>query len=120
MQITINDRVHELKFGLKFIQNLNEAHGIMTDMGNIGGGINRTLPGLLNADVEAIMLIIKCSTKGLSEKQIEDYLASVSDEGVEAFDKLVEDLLDAIKEGTFTKVPFAKAMKAVEESKKKE
>lgn len=110
MEITINDKPIEIKFGMAFIRELNKKVGLWTQNVNIGMALNKTLPALLGGDPEAMADLLYCGTAHIKagrpkQSDIDTYM-----ENVEDFDKLSSDLLDALKESTLTKVPLKKMM----------
>lgn len=102
----------ELKFGMSFIRELNKKLGMWTAEGvNLGMSLQRALPGILAFDAEAISTVLYCATVHLkkserpTQAQIDEYL-----ENVEDFEKLVDELIEALKESSITNVSLKKLM----------
>lgn len=102
----------ELKFGMDFIRDLNKKLGMWTSEGiNLGMSLQRVLPGILAFDPEPIATVLYCATVHLkkserpTQAQIDEYL-----ENVEDFEKLVDELIEALKESSITNVSLKKLM----------
>lgn len=112
MIITINGTDYPLTFDLGFIRRLNALRGIQRDGINVRGAVNITMPTLIMGDVETIADYILCANKNLTLKKVDEYLESVAnnDDTGEAFEKLIDEIIDGVKQGSMTRIPFKKAM----------
>lgn len=112
MVITINGTDYPLNFDIGFIRRLNSLRGIQRGGINARGAVNITMPTLILGDVETIADYILCANRNLSLKKVDEYLESVatSDDTGEAFEKLIDEIIDGVKQGSMTRIPFKKAM----------
>ncbi|ETA74163.1 tail assembly chaperone [Ligilactobacillus equi] len=118
MVIEINGTDYPLNFDIGFIRRLNVMRGIERDGINIRGAVNITIPALIMGDVETIADYILCANKNLTVKKVDTYLEDVAnrDDTGELFEKLIDEIIDAVKQGSMTRLPFKKAMEGMEKA----
>lgn len=117
MQVTIDNKDYELNFGMGFVRALNKAQGMIVQEVNIGNAIEKTMPGLLARDPEILEAYVLCANRDLTQRNVDKFIENLvlSDEDGQAFEEFADKLLDAVKEGTMTRLPFKKATQKVEE-----
>lgn len=117
MKVTIDNKDYELNFGMGFVRALNKAQGMIVEQVNIGNAIEKTLPGLLARDPEMLEAYVLCANRDLTQRNVDKFIENLvlSDEDGQAFEEFADKLLDAVKEGTMTRLPFKKATQRVEE-----
>lgn len=117
MKVTIDNKDYELNFGMGFVRALNKAQGMIVQEVNIGNAIEKTLPGLLARDPEMLEAYVLCANRDLTQRNVDKFIENLvlSDEDGQAFEEFADKLLDAVKEGTMTRLPFKKATQRVEE-----
>lgn len=117
MQVTIDNKDYELNFGMAFVRALNKAQGMIVQEVNIGNAIEKTMPGLLARDPEILEAYVLCANRDLTQRNVDKFIENLvlSDEDGQAFEEFADKLLDAVKEGTMTRLPFKKATQKVEE-----
>lgn len=105
MNITINEKDYELKFGLKFINQLDKIYTQELSGIKFGMGVEMMNTYLNMKHPQALANIIKAGTSHLSSKpsnkEIEDYLEeqAVNDK----LEDLFTDFLDAVNQAPFLK-----------------
>lgn len=117
MQVTIDNKDYELNFGMAFVRALNKAQGMIVQEVNVGNAIEKTMPGLLARDPEILEAYVLCANRDLTQRNVDKFIENLvlSDEDGQAFEEFADKLLDAVKEGTMTRLPFKKATQRVEE-----
>lgn len=95
MQLTIKDKTHQIKFGIKFVRELDKRHQMARDGIEFGAGLEITAPMLLTKKLttlaDYLYLGISTESPRPSQKDIDDYLDSCED--IEAlFDEVIEEL----------------------------
>lgn len=117
MQVTIDNKDYELNFGMGFVRALNKAQGMIVQEVNIGNAIEKTMPGLLARDPEILEAYVLCANRDLTQRNVDKFIENLvlSDEDGQAFEEFADKLLDAVEEGTMTRLPFKKATQKVEE-----
>lgn len=115
MTININGKEHEIRFGIRFVNELDKAFA--GDQAQYGGGITYALPRLLDGDVAALAKVLylgTCTEKGRPKE--DDVNAYVEDhEDVEA---LMAEVLDELKKQNATKLKTVKLLQIFEDIEK--
>lgn len=121
MKVTIDNKDYELNFGMGFVRALNKAQGMIVKEVNIGNAIERTMPGLLSRDPEMLEAYVLCANRDLTQRNVDKFIENLvlSDEDGKAFEEFADKLLDAVEEGTMTRLPFKKAVRAIEKDQAK-
>lgn len=122
MDFTLGKKKYPLEFGFGFIKRLNKRNGIVRDDINLRGALPTTLPSLFMRDVETVTDYIICANSDLFEKadEVEKKVEKISsEEDEQAIEKLIDDLLDAVSEGTMTRNPFKKLASGLKKEEEK-
>lgn len=103
MQITIKDQTIELKFGIRFVRELDSRFHVVLDGGKrVGTGLEETVPLLYTGNIIALSdVLAAASTAGdckLTQDELDDYL-----DGVEDIDALFQEVLQELKNQNATK-----------------
>lgn len=102
MKIKINDKEIELKFGVRFVRELDKLKGVSQNGIKFGMGLNRTVPTLLTYDPSALADVLYCASYKADKRptmaQIEDFIDD--DENIETTFK---DVLEALQQSNATK-----------------
>lgn len=103
MQITIKDQTIELKFGIRFVRELDRKFHVVLDSGKrIGTGLEETVPLLFTGNIIALSDLLFASTTAgdykITQEEIDDYL-----DGVEDIDALFWEVLEELKKQNATK-----------------
>lgn len=100
MELKINGKDKELKFGMKFLRSLDKLHSMNQYGIEFGVGLQTVLPNFLSGNPVALSEIISAatnSTQDEADKAIEDY-AEEND-----LDKLFDEVLENLKTASLTK-----------------
>lgn len=114
MELKINGKDTQLIFGMAFIRELNKLAGVSTKEGiNLGMALQTTIPSLIGADPVAISNTIYAGTAHIkhgrpTQADVDAYLETE----VENWQKLVDALVDALKESNVTATPLKQMMAA--------
>lgn len=115
MELTINNKVYEFKFNMKFMRDVNKRYAKEIDKGvkkNIG--LNYIVAGILDRDIETLVdvLYTSCTTEPRITKPEIDAFIDDECEDIEAvFDQVKEGFLSA----NATKSATMMMLKALEE-----
>lgn len=105
MQLTINGKEYEFKFGVAFIAELDATHALTVDGAKFGAGLELTLPSIINMQnvtmlVEYLVAANKQEKARVGLKNIQDYIDGLTqDEYQELFDRVIEELTNATVTG---------------------
>lgn len=112
MEITINNHVYNLKYGIKAIEALDNQYKKLSESGNIvelGSGVLNVVTGIQFGDVETIVRLIHVGTLAttpVSTTQIETDLDSI--ESAEEFKKVVDEVFTIFKEAPVVSLQYQK------------
>lgn len=103
MQITVKDQTIELKFGIRFVRELDRKFHVVLDGGKrIGTGLEETVPLLFTGNIISLSdVLFAASTAGdckLTQNDLDDYLDDVED-----IDALFKEVLEELKNQNATK-----------------
>ena len=110
MVINIKDKEYEVRFGIRFIRELDKANVISTNHVKFGAGLELKAPQLFGHDVVALSDVIYTGT--VTEKsrptpnQIDDYV-----ENHEDIEKLFDEVIEELKKSNASKLKMAKLEK---------
>lgn len=95
MQLTINDKTYEVKFGVKFVRAMDEKYRLNTNGVEFGAGLEATAGFLFNQKITTLADYLYYGTitekPRPSQNDIDDYLDTVED--IEAvFDEVIAEL----------------------------
>lgn len=107
MEITIDKKEHELKFGIKFVNKVDHAFGLNEKGLNFGMGILPAVSGLEGYDPSALSKVIVCaSTDELQSELVEDYIEGLNETELE---NIFDSVLHEVKESTMVNFQWRKA-----------
>lgn len=112
MVIKIKDKEYEVRFGIRFIRELDKANVISTNHVKFGAGLELKAPLLFDHDVVALSDIIYTGT--VTEKprptpgQIDDYV-----ENHEDIEKLFEEVIEELKKSNASKLKMVQLEKSI-------
>lgn len=113
--LTINEREHELSFGIAFIRELDKKFCSNVNGMNFGAGVRSAVVYLLDGNPVILVDIIQAATitnrSRLSEKDIEKWLEEQDD-----LDVVFDDFLTCFKTSKLTKKTTMAIVEAVEQS----
>ncbi len=119
MELTINGKVYQFKFGLGFLREANKTKKQKMPNGTeqeVGGRL--LIAGVMDGDILALEDVLNIANKTekprITTKELEDYLEDPDTD----IDKLLEETLDFLKNSNVTKRTVASIEKAIEEAQK--
>lgn len=119
MQLTINGKDYELKFGIGFIRELDKVYGIETNGVHFGMGIQAAYPMLTSFSVSALSDIIRCAIKGrLKQESVDEAIEAYADEN-DGLAGLFEAVKDELGKSSVTKDLVKKSEVSLEEAEEK-
>lgn len=102
MKIKINNQEIELKFGVRFVRELDKIKGISQNGISFGMALNSTIPALTTYDPSALADVLYCACYKADARpsmdNIEDYIDDAKD-----IDKLFDDVINELKKSNATK-----------------
>ena|SRR5699024_2293614 len=105
MQLTIDKKDYELKFGLKFIRSLDKAYTQQIEGMEFSMGLQQANIYLNMRNADALSIVIKAALSHLnshpSNEQLEDYLEEVFTHGKD--EDLFKDIQTAMEQAPFLK-----------------
>ena len=115
MELTINGKQYEFKFGTKFVRELDKLFPSMQEGIAFGMGLSaKFIPELKSANINALATILYIANRTESPKVSQGNIDDFIDE-CEDIEKLFEDVLKELSESNAGKM----AMKMIEERVKK-
>lgn len=105
LELTINGKVYEFKFGMGFMREVNKyfqkpIDGIKDAKENVG--LQMMVAGIYAKDAEYLVRVLDAANKGFAPRVTVALLDTYVDE-CEDIDKLFEDVLDFLKTANATK-----------------
>lgn len=105
LELTINGKVYEFKFGMGFMREVNKyfqkpIDGIKDAKENVG--LQMMVAGIYAKDAEYLVRVLDAANKGFSPRVTVALLDAYIDE-CEDIDQLFEDVLDFLKTANATK-----------------
>lgn len=111
MELTINDKQYEFKFGTKFVRELDKLFPIIQEGIAFGMGLSaKFIPELKAANINALATILYVANRTESPKVSQGVIDDFIDE-CEDIEKLFDDVLKELSESNAGKL----AMKMIEE-----
>lgn len=100
MQIKINDKEVELKFGVKFVRELDKVAGLDLNGASFGMGLTKSIPSLNTADpaVLADVIYSAAATKKAfrpSQDDVDDFIDNYEDDLEKLFDDVIKEMSQA-------------------------
>lgn len=90
MKLTFKGKEYEVKFGIRFIKNLDEIYFVERDGIKFGAGLDIASATLIAKQIGPLTEILFAGTKGLTMTEIEEYVEGVAEEG--KLDELFEEV----------------------------
>ena len=120
MQITVNEKLVELNFGIRFVRELDKKYHITLDGGiRVGSGLENTVPLLMNGDILILEDVIQAAAwkaeSKLTQEELDDYLDSADD-----VDALFKSVLEELKNQNATRKKTLALVADLEERAKAE
>lgn len=107
MELTINDKNYELKFGLSFINTLDNIYTQTAEGMTFGIGIEMLQAYLSMGRPTALANAIKAATSHLNSKpsnnDLEAYLETLAEKDEKEFDKLFDEIEESMQTAPFLK-----------------
>ena len=95
MQLTIDGKKYDFKFGVGFVRKLDENYGIKQNGIAFGFGLARVIPGLNSYDPAVLAEVLQCASKqAINLTKLDDYLDDCSDLE-KVFDTVLEEMSKA-------------------------
>lgn len=121
MQLTIDKKDYELKFGLKFIRSLDKAYVQKIEGVEFSMGLQQANIYLNMKNVDALSVVIKAALSHLdthpSNEQLENYLEDVFAQGKD--EELFKDIQKAMEQAPFLKRQMENLKKEQKKHQKK-
>lgn len=116
MTVNIDGKEHEVRFGIRFVAELDKKYADSKNAG-YGVGLAYAVPLLLDGDVVALADVLNlsfCTEKNApSRDKVDSYVESVED-----IEGLFNEVLDELKKQNATKIKAAKMVALYEEIQK--
>lgn len=114
MQLEIKGKTHNVKFGTRFVAEMDENHVTEREGMKFGTGLQSTVPFLFERNVVTLAEIIYTGTVTESPRpslnDVYDYIDEVDD-----IEKLFNDVLDELRQSNASKLFIAKLDKNMAE-----
>lgn len=100
MQIKINGKEVELKFGVKFVRELDKVAGLDLNGASFGMGLTKSIPSLRTADpaVLADVIYSAASTNEAfrpSQDDVDDFIDNYEEDLEKLFDNVIKEMSQA-------------------------
>lgn len=119
MILKINDRETEVRFGIRFIRELDKANMMQREGLKFGAGLEMKVPMLFTYDAVALSDVLYAGTSMEKNrptiKDIDDYV-----ESHENIERLFEEVLDELKKSSVTKLKVCQLEGNLKEQVEKE
>lgn len=121
-ELTIKGNVYQFHFGMGFMREMNKKIGTTVDglpdvKKNIG--LQYTIAGIMDGDVEALLDILNTANKGQSPRVTMALLDEYIDDPDTDLDGLFEEVLDFLEKTNATKKTVEALKKAIKEQQEK-
>lgn len=118
MELTINKKVYQFKFGVKFIRTLDELMPLRTEQGDFGLSLSgKVIPELQSGNTNTIATILSYAnynqTPRISLDELDNYIDDCED-----IEKLFDDVIKSIESSNSGKLAMAKFKTAMKKAKK--
>lgn len=118
MELTINDKKYELKFGLSFINTIDNIYTQKMNGVEFGMGLEMLNTYMSLGRPTALFNVIKAGTSHLDSKpsnnDIESYLEDLADSNVDEYENMFDEVSEAMKQAPFLR----RTMKNLENAQK--
>ncbi|GBG94648.1 hypothetical protein LFYK43_11070 [Ligilactobacillus salitolerans] len=97
MQVKINGKEIELKFGVKFTRELDKIAGLDVQGASFGMGLTKTIPALNTADPAALSDVIYAATSTVlsfrpSQDDVDDFIDGYEGDLEKLFDDVIAEM----------------------------
>lgn len=120
MELTINGKVYEFNFGMRFLREVNKKATVQVD-GVKGAeknvGLRMAVAGIVDGDMETLVDVLDLANKGQEPRITREVLDNYIDDSDTDIDKLFEDVMDFLKKTNATRKTTVDFLKEVEEQK---
>lgn len=120
MELTINGKVYEFNFGMRFLREVNKKATVQVD-GVKGAeknvGLRMAVAGIVDGDMETLVDVLDLANKGQESRITREVLDNYIDDSDTDIDKLFEDVMDFLKKTNATRKTTVDFLKEVEEQK---
>lgn len=104
MQLTIDGKKYDFKFGVGFVRKLDENYGIKQNGIAFGFGLARVIPGLNSYDPAVLAEVLQCAAKqAINLTKLDDYLDNCSD-----LEKVFKTVLEEMSKANAVKLAVKK------------
>lgn len=120
MELTINGKVYEFNFGMRFLREVNKKATVQVD-GVKGAeknvGLRMAVAGIVDGDMETLVDVLDLANKGQEPRITREVLDNYIDDSDTDIDKLFEDVMDFLKKANATRKTTVAFLEEVEEQK---
>lgn len=120
MELTINGKVYEFNFGMRFLREVNKKATVQVD-GVKGAeknvGLRMAVAGIVDGDMETLVDVLDLANKGREPRVTREVLDNYIDDPDTDIDKLFEDVMDFLKKANATRKTTVAFLEEVEEQK---
>lgn len=120
MELTINGKVYEFNFGMRFLREVNKKATVQVD-GVKGAeknvGLRMAVAGIVDGDMETLVDVLDLANKGQEPRVTREVLDNYIDDPDTDIDKLFEDVMDFLKKANATRKTTVAFLEEVEEQK---
>ena len=120
MELTINGKVYEFNFGMRFLREVNKKATVQVD-GVKGAeknvGLRMAVAGIVDGDMETLVDVLDLANKGQEPRVTREVLDNYIDDPDTDIDKLFEDVMDFLKKANATRNTTVAFLEEVEEQK---
>ncbi|MGX7014436.1 tail assembly chaperone [Vagococcus silagei] len=122
MELTINKKMYQFKFGVKFIRTLDEEMPIVTEQGNFGLSLSaKVIPELQSGNTNTLARVLSFAnynqTPRASLNDLDDYIDDC--ENIEELFDMTLKAIETSNSGKLAMTKFNQAIAKAEKSKKK-
>ena len=116
MQITINEKEYNVKFGVKFVRKMDEKYYVSDGGIKFGMALEKKLPTLFAGDVVTLAEVLYEGTCAESKRPAKDEIDTFIDEH-EDIEGLFEEVLEELKNSNATQVAITRTEKMLKAAK---
>ncbi len=115
MELTINEKVYNFKFGIGFVRYLDGKSSIEQDGVQFGIGLETLIPNLITGNAvvlsECLFVANKTEKPRITQEQLDNYIENEETD----VETLFDEVLDELKKSNATKLKTKALMQEVEE-----
>ena len=115
MELTINEKVYNFKFGIGFVRHLDGKSSIKQDGIQFGIGLETLIPNLLTGNTVTLSDCLFVANMTENPRITQDQLDNYIDDEETNIDSLFDDVLEELKKSNATKKKAKMLMKEYEE-----